>query len=162
MQNIIGISLGSRLLGIAVIYDGLLFDFRVRTFYGKWNEKKRTNIIATIKKAIDQYGVTAIVLKTPKPTHCSISIQELVYEIRLLSEQGGIKLAVCNIACLRERYNVKERANKGVLIQSIISKYPEHTQLAKLHVRERSNRSAYHVKLFEAIACAEMELRTEQ
>lgn len=162
MQNIIGISLGTRLLGIAVVYGGTLYDFRVRTFYGSWNETKRCKIIATIRKAVEQYAVTAVVIKIPRPRHCSLRILELQDDIRQLSEQLGIKLTVCTINCLRDRYNGKERPNKRVLIDSISNKYPQHQQLAKLNIKEKNSRRAYHVKLFEAIACAEMELRTEQ
>lgn len=161
MQNIIGISLGSRLLGIAVIYNGTLLDFRVRTFYGKWDQVKRTAIIATIQKAINQYGITSIVVKTPKPKHCFVSIQELLQDIRVLAEQRGIKLTVCTVSCLREQYMSNERANKQVLIQAIINKYPQHKQLVSRYSKERKNRSAYHVKLFEAIACAQMQSKTE-
>lgn len=161
MRNIVGISLGTRLLGIAVVYDGTLSDFRVRTFYGKWNEKKRATIIATIQKAIDQYGIASIVVKTPKPKHSSVSIQELLHDIRLISEQRGINLQVCTVSCLRERYTASARPNKRALIQAIINKYPQHRQLVSRYSRERSNRSAYHVKLFEAIACAEMQSKTE-
>lgn len=161
MQNILGISLGSRLLGIAVLYDGTLLDFRVRTFYGKWDEKKQADIIATIEKVIVQYRITTVVLKTPKATHCSQSIQNLLDDVRLLSKQMGIKLRVCTVSCLKERYSGNKRANKQVIVQDIIRKYPQHKQLTKIHSKERSNRSAYHIKVFEAIACAEMELRTE-
>ncbi len=162
MQNIIGISLGTRLLGIAIVYDGTLYDFRVRTFYGSWNETKRSKIIAAIRKAIEQYAITALVIKIPRPKHRSLRIQELQDDIRQLSEQLGIKLTICTINCLRDRYNGNTRPNKRVLVESIISKYPQHRQLAKLNVREHNSRRAYHIKIFEAIACVERELRTEQ
>jgi RNase H-fold protein (predicted Holliday junction resolvase) len=162
MQNTLGISLGTRLMGTAILYDGELNDFRVRTFYRAWNAKKRSAMIETIRKTVERYGITRIAVKTPKPAHCTQRINELVADIRALSERLHVKLCICTISCLKKQYKGNPMENKQELVQFIIRKYPNYRQLAHLSTKERSNRSAYHVKLFEAIACAEMALRTGQ
>ena len=156
MQNILGISLGTRLLGMAVVYDGELSDFRVRTFYGAWNNDKRTEMIETIQQAVTRYGITKIVVKTPKPFHCSQSITELTNDILQLAEKLKIRVIVCTISMLIRHNKDNSIDTKQSLIQSIIRKYPLHRQLADLYAKERKNHTPYYVKLFEAIACAEM------
>jgi len=156
MQNILGISLGTRLMGIAVLYDGELTDFRVRTFYGAWNTEKQKEMIDTIRQTINRYGITKIVVKTPKPFHCSQSINDLTSEILQLAEKLKIRIIICTISMLIRHNKENEISNKQSLIQSIIRKYPLHRQLADLYVKERKNHAPYYVKLFEAIACTEM------
>lgn len=148
-------------MGTAVLYDGELVDFRVRTFYGVWTSEKRSDMLRTINKAVDRFGVTAIVVKAPKPAHCSNSILDILSDIERVAEQGKIKLTLCTISELKKRYSKNESGNKQTLIQAIIAKYPNHRQLAQLYAKEKSNRNAYHVKIFEAIACAELALGTE-
>ena len=156
MQNILGISLGTRLMGIAVKYDGELTDFRVRTFYGAWNSEKQKEMIESILETINKYDIQKIVVKTPKPFHCSQSINDLTNEILRLAQKFGIRVIVCTISMLVR--NNKEHAvhNKQSLIQSIIRKYPLHRQLVDLYDKERKKHAPYYVKLFEAIACTEL------
>ena len=155
-NNILGISLGSRLLGMAVLYDSELCDYRVRTFCGPWTDQKRREMIAAIRKTVQRYGITTFSVKTPGPSHCSPSIRALMSDIQALSVADGINLSVCTIAGLKSRQNGLTRANKMVLMEDIVRKYGHHRVLAELLSRERKNHSAYHVKLFEAIACTEL------
>jgi RNase H-fold protein (predicted Holliday junction resolvase) len=129
----------------------------VRTFYSAWNEEKRNSIARALRNEIAKYQVGTIVLKIPKHHHCSRSINELVADIWQISERLGIRLTVCTISSLMKRYSDNPRSNKQALAQAIIHKYPNHKQLAHRHRKEHSNRSKkYHIRLFEAIACAEL------
>jgi hypothetical protein len=162
MQNILGISLKTKHLGLAVLYDGELADFRVRTFYGAWTVEKRGDMLRTIRKTVDRYGIAAIVLKAPQSFHCSNSILDILRDIERLAEQSGIKLSICTIDTLTKRYSGNGRGTRRTLIEAIVAKYPDSRQLARLYEKERNNRNAYHVKIFEAIACAELALGTGQ
>jgi hypothetical protein len=162
MQNILGISLKTKLLGMAIFYNGELSDYRVRTFYGVWTQKKRSDMNETIRKLIKRYGISAVSLKTPIPAHCSQSIRDIINDIRQLTEQLCVKLSICTISALKKLYGGNLRGNKQTLIQAIVCRYPHHPKLAQLYGRERSNRHAYHVKIFEAIACGDLALRTLQ
>ncbi len=162
MASILGISLKVKHLGLAVLTDGELIEFRVRTFYGVWTPEKRRDILRTIRKMDERHEVSAIVVKTPKPTHCSRRILNLMRGIEKFAKDHGIKLTLCTITELTKQYSGKERCTKQTLIQAILQKYPHHKKLAELYAKERSNRNSYHVKIFEAIACAELAQRTEQ
>lgn len=162
MQNTLGISLKTKLLGIAVFYNGELTDYRMRTFYGVWTQKKRSDIHATILKMIERYGIIALSLKIPLPSHCSQSIHDIVDDIRELSEQLCIKLHICTISALKGQYCDNTSGNRLLFSEAIIRKYPHHRKLAQLYEIERNNRNPYHVKMFEAIACGELALKTLQ
>lgn len=152
----LGISLGSRLLGMALRYNGKLCHYRVRTFYGAWTEEKRLDMIATLRKTIQKYGVVCLSVKTPKASHCSRSITELMRDIRQLAQELSITLIVCTITHLTKRFCGPVRGNKQGLMQGVVARYPEHPRLAELHAKEKRNHSKYHVRIFEAIACLEL------
>lgn len=162
MQNILGISLSTRLMGTAILYDGELSVFRVRTFYGAWNRQKRDNMIRTIKKTVEGHGIHMIALKIPKVPHRSQRIHDLVTDIRQISEELNIKLTICTISCLLKNNEDNKGGNKQDLVQAIIARYPNYNQLASFSAKDRNSGTAYHIKLFEAIVCAEMALRTGQ
>jgi hypothetical protein len=156
MQNILGISLGTRFMGMAVMYDGELTDFRVRTFYKAWTAEKQGEMIQVLRKVVDRYGITRIVVKSPRPSHCSQNIQELLRDIQRVSAERGIQVATCTITVLKQRYMGAGRGNKQALVQAIVQKYPQHRQLAVIAGKKRSHRTLSYVKLFEAIACTEL------
>jgi uncharacterized protein YgiM (DUF1202 family) len=111
-------------------------------------------MIRTLKKMVDRYGITGIVVKTPSPHQSSQGIDELISDLRQLSEQSGIKLSFCTISMLTTQYG----SNKLALAQAIIRKHPHHRRLAQVYQRESKNlNKKYHIRLFEAIACAELE-----
>lgn len=162
MQNILGISLKVKHLGLAVLSDGELVDFRVRTFYGTWTDEKRHDILRAIRKEVERYGVTAIVIKAPHPSHYSNSLSDILMDIERLAEQSRVKLSICTFSMLIKPYSENGRGTRRKLIDGILAKYPHSQQLAKLYEKERKNKNAYHVKIFEAIACAELAKGTEQ
>jgi hypothetical protein len=144
---------------MAVFYDGELTDSRVRTFYGKWTDKKRGDINNTVRRTVVRYRITDVSVKTPIPAYCSQNMNDLLSDIQLLSVESRIKLTVCTVARLKEHCGGN---NKLELSREIIRKYPEHQKLAALLAPKKEHRNAYHVKLFEAIACAEIELGTRK
>lgn len=161
MQNILGISLKVKHLGLAVLYGGELTEFRVRTFYGAWTDEKRHDILRTIKKKVARYEVTKIVVKAPKQTHCSDAILAVLRDIERLAEQSDIGIILCTMSNLIKLYSEDGSGNKRQLIHAICRRYPANKQLALLCEKERSSKNPYHVKVFEAIACAELAIRTE-
>lgn len=156
MRDILGISLGTRLVGLAVVHDGELIDFRVRKFTDAWSNDKRVDMLRAIEQPIKHYGIKKIVVKVPKPHHCSQSINDLSDGIIALGERHNIRVTVCTISTILRKDKERTLKNKRLLIQSIVDKYSGHTRLAKLYAKEQKNHAPYYVKLFEAIACTEL------
>ena len=151
MGTNLGISIGTRTMGMAVLRDGALVDWRIKTFWKKWSTDKLEAIITVIHKQISRFEITSITLKKPVGSHCSGNIQRIVDRIQALSRERHIKLRECTIRDLKQRYTSDYRANKGILISALAVRYPE---LSTAYSKERSNRNPYHAKLFEAIECA--------
>lgn len=145
-------------MGMAVMYDGELAEYRVRTFYKAWTVEKQADMIGVIRKAVERYEITKIVVKSPKPSHCSRNIHLLMNDLRGLGAEKGIQVTTCTITALKTRYTGNERGNKQALVQAIVRNYPQHRQLAALAAKKRIHRTLNYVKMFEAIACAEMGL----
>lgn len=156
MRDILGISLGTRLVGLAVVHDGELIDFRVRKFYDVWSYEKRAEMVKSIAQTVKRYGIKKIVVKTPKPYHCSQSITDLTNDIIALGERDNIRVMVCTISTILRKDKENTLKNKQSLIQSIICKYPDHKRLARLYAKEQQNHAPYYAKLFEAVACTEL------
>ena len=156
MRGILGISLGTRLVGLAVVYEDELIDFRVRKFADAWSNDKRVEMLRAIEQPIKQYGIKKIVVKVPKPYHCSQSINDLTDDIIALGERHNIRVIVCTISMILRKDKDTILKNKQSLIQSILYRYSNHKRLAKLYAREQRNHAPYYVKLFEAIACTEL------
>lgn len=157
MAGILGVSLGTRLVGIAVRLDGELLDYRVRTFYGVWTEPKRRKILTFLRNMIIRYRPQVLSLKTPRPSHCTDAIKALMEDIKQLSAEYHLRYRVCIISSLARSENGLERMNKRKLMADIVRRHPLHRRLARLYEREINRQTPYYVKLFEAIVCAEIE-----
>lgn len=151
MQNTLGISLGTRVVGLAATYDGDLSAFRVRTYYSIWSDKKRKSIIADIQRMAVRYRVRQIIIKLPKASNSSRNIQRLLSDLRHLSAQSGIHLSTCTLIDLKERYTASKKGNSKALVRAVIE---EHRQpLETLYNEKKRYRSRNYVKMYEAIAC---------
>lgn len=152
MRNVLGVSIGTRNVGIAVIKLRKLTDYRIRTFPGKWTQEKSDVITDIIQKVINRNAITHLVIKIPVPSHCSPNIQLLLKDIERKLEYQSITMYRCTIEDLKQYYGNGRPSNKHELIAAFTSKYPE------LHRRSKKGKRTYvyHSKIFEAIACAEL------
>ena len=155
MANILGISVGTRNVGMAVIRLRKLTDYRIRTFHGKWTLAKCESIWDVIERVMKDNQVTDIVLKVPPPSHSSENLIELIGGIKGLADWYGIKLHRCTIQDLKLSYSTQKKSGKQLMVASLIEKYPD----LKKSWHGGKQAKSYNAKLFEAIACAELALR---
>ena len=158
MDGALGISIGTRTIGFAVLYNNELLDWRIKTFPGKWTEKKQERILRMFERLLsDRYRITSITLKAPIPALCSENIMRLVKAIQKLAKSKQIHISYCTVQELKRRYmETVTRTNKEVFISALMQKYPELTG----YDRYRAKRQVYYTKLFEAIVCAEIAQET--
>lgn len=156
MANILGISIGTRNVGLAVIRLRKLTDYRIRTFAGAWNDEKCESIWGMIEAVIKQYGITDITMKLPPPSHQSGNIRQLTNGIKELAKWFYIEVHTCTIQDIKRLYGTSGRGGKKGLAAAIVEKYPE------MRVRGTLSRQseAYNAKLYEAVACADKALRS--
>src|SRR6266581_4939901 len=111
MANILGISIGTRNVGIAIIRLRKLTDYRIRTFAGKWTDEKCEAIWDVVEMAIKQHAITDITIKIPDPAHCSENIEELIDGIKELGKWFHIEVHRCTIQDIKLPYADSKKCN---------------------------------------------------
>ena len=154
MAHVLGIRIGTRNVGLAVIRQRKLTDFRMRTFAGKWTSTKCRSICETVESVIKREKVTDVAVKLPPLSHCSENMKELLDGIEELCNWYGAKLHTSDLFGIKWPYT--QNGSRAVMIAALIEKYPELKK--KWGKSERAQ--AYAAKLYDAVACAQLALRS--
>jgi len=148
---ILGVSLGTRTLGLAVGTRNDLIDWRMKVFLETYSRKKVRKIWRVIEQAIDRYGVTAIGMKLPHPSFRSEGMNQCLKEITKRALEKYVPLYFYDIETIERHYLKSEVKNKTALAEKIADKYPF---LKNEYYRLKKNK--YYVKIFEAVAVMEL------
>lgn len=151
-KTILGISPGTRALGLAVLGKDELIEWKVRSFKEAWSAQKKTRILSTIASLIDYYEIHIISLKKINPLKSSKELDSLVAAVEKLAQQKSIKVKSYSLEQLDYDRRSGRRDGKAKLTERIAEKHPE---LRREYLIERNNRAEYYTKMFEAIAIAE-------
>lgn len=149
-KPILGISLGTHHVGIAVISDSNLLYWRTRKFKGAWSPQRLEKILSLIWYIARRYNITAIAVKVPPNGHLSKGLKELVLAISKTASEHNVDLKPYRIQELKQ-FLSKKSLNKKALMLLVCNKYPF---LERNYHRELSNRQPYHIKMFEAVLAA--------
>ena len=150
---VLGISIGTRRVGIAILKDNELVDWRVKTFKGQWCSYKLSAIQRWFEKVAEFYSVDAIALKIPGLIESSPGLKDLIGYCRAQFNCKGINVAVFTIGDLKAQFLPQGRNNKKALLECITEKFPE-VYLASR--KEKSNRNPHYISMFEAIGAAHL------
>lgn len=149
---ILGISPGTRVIGLAVIRNGELIEWKVKTFKEKWSWEKRKQILATIDRICKYHSVTTLVLKKVDPLRSSRQLDKLVAGILSEAERNHIKTLKYSLAELDYDMRTGRKQTKDNVASQVADKHPE---LRRDYLRARNSNKEYHMKMFEAVAMAE-------
>jgi len=144
---VLGISLGSRTTGVAVINDNELLVARSLTL----RNKNSTIHTSTLDNYIRQYKIFMVVIKLPPLTHLSDRIKELLHGCLALFQYHGCMVEYKDTTVIKA--SMPDIRNKSRLIQFVSGTYP---QLAPVQAKELANRQKYHEKMFEAVMVAHL------
>lgn len=150
---VLGISLGTRRLGIAIVQDGRLIHFQMQTFPGTWSDKKLKCILAAISVHALRHAIGSIAVKIPDAMPTSKAFNQLIGSLNILSEDMRVTARYYTLNDLKHSYARTEKTSREWLIESIVKRHPE--LLPEYH-KERRNKEAYYYKMFEAVLCAHM------
>src|SRR5580700_8409516 len=153
MAAILGISPGTRVIGLAVIRKGELVEWKVKTFKEMWSRSKRKAILATIRKLCEYHNVKVLAIKKIDPLRSSRQLDSIVAAITKQAEQCGIKVKPYSLSDLEFDLQTGKKQTKNDLNAQVAEKHPE---VKNEYLRERNNRREYYTKMFEAIAMAEL------
>ena len=149
--RIIGINPGTRYIGLAVIQDMNIFDWRVKLLEGPWSKKKIDKVTGIISEYIDFYNLNTIALKKLHPSRSSRYLKHLVERIKYFSKKRKLKVREYSIKEVEEVFLLDEKHNKKNLAEKMVSLFP---CLAHELRKEKSNKNRYHMRMFEAVALA--------
>lgn len=149
--NIIGLSLGTRTFGYAIVSAHELVDWRIRSWQGKWSNKKLKKILRVLDTLIDLYGIQHIAIKIPDELPKSVAFQQLIGGLNVFFQGKNITVRYYRLSEIKALYGLDKRASKQKLLPHIVKQYPE---LLYEQERIKAQTAAYYLKLFEAIAAA--------
>ncbi|MBS1631486.1 MAG: hypothetical protein JST10_02825 [Bacteroidetes bacterium] len=151
MADILGISPGTKSIGIALLKDGDLVDWKLKSFQPKWSEQKLHLLVQYISRYLSHADAVAIKIPDELPT--SHNYIQLVATLNVLLERNGIKAVYYMLSDLKKHHCANVVVTKETLSACIATKYPE---LVPKHSKEQTNKWGYYSKIFEAVAAARM------
>lgn len=147
-MTILGVSLGSRTTGVAIIKDSELLVARSVTLR---NKATKTHT-AMLSSYITQYQIATAVIKMPPPTHITRRLKEVLRQCLALFQYHGCMVEYNDTRFIKER--LPELANKKAVMRFASTTYPA---LIPLHQKELANKQKYHLKMFEAVVVAHLK-----
>ena|SRR5215217_2760041 len=151
--TILGISPGTRSIGIAVFSGSELIEWQVKSFKIRWSKEKLNLILKCIDSLCEYFKIEAIAIKEPNPLQTTDHTTLLMQSITALVRAKRLKLYRYGIADLKKHANSNLMQKKDDILEIMTEKYP---MLRREYLKERNSVRPYHVKMFEAIAAAQM------
>lgn len=145
---VLGISIGTRVTGIAIINDTELIAWQSHTFPAQWSKAKMEQIINRYEKYIRTHKVTMVVIKIPRLSHHNNALKSLLSKLRSLIAFHG---CLMDYTTLNELKTALPIQNSFDIQTFIVRQYPV---LIPEYNRERVNKRPYHHKMFEAVLIA--------
>jgi hypothetical protein len=149
---ILGISPGTRVVGIAVLLNGELIEWKVKTFSERWSSEKRKAILETVKALCAYHNIGLLSIKKVDPLRSSKELDRLIRSLVKQAKRQEIKVRLFALSQLDYGMRSGRRQTKRRLSEDVVERYPE---VKHEYLKERNNRQEYYTKMFEAIALAE-------
>jgi hypothetical protein len=147
---VLGISLGTRILGVAVVKGKELRLWQTKRWRNKWSPEKLQALLAYVDTTMGRYGITAIGIKVPPRGHFSHGLIELVSELSKMAAVRHLPVKTYRIQELK-RLCSERSLNRDGMMRCIIGRFDF---LQSQYLKEHSSKHSYHVKMFEAILAA--------
>ncbi|MBB5397194.1 hypothetical protein [Mucilaginibacter sp. AK015] len=148
---ILGISLGTRTSGIAILDSGKLIAWNTLSFRHRWSEKKAHKIVSRYDLYLRNHRVTAVVLKIPPLTHHTEALLTLLKKLQELFTYHGCMVEYKTKAEVKAA--IPEVRNTRQLIEYTTDLY--HCLIPE-QVHELRSKNKYHHKMFEAVLVAHL------
>lgn len=147
MVGVLGVSLGTRTVGYAVVKNSLLINYGLLSFMGSWNSHKCNKICSSIKTIATRHGCTSIIIKVPQ-LHYSDNLKEIISHLE--------KSELCMKTVTINELKTSNKETITTLMREFVERYPQLTYAYKKEMKQRKKLKSnpYYQKLFEAVACA--------
>ena len=142
----LGISLGTNVMGIAVLQGKELVYWQTKTIKGIWNEKKLHKCISSIDRVFRKFYISHCGIKVIHPSQFSSGYLNLLEAIEQVFSTEKIPIHKLDMNDLREHCEIKEKCPKDFMAQYLSKLYPEFNREIYLN--------SYYFKVQEAILSA--------
>ena len=149
-NTILGISPGTKYIGVAVLRNGNLHDWKVKSYKGTWSDEKLDKALGYLEKLVISHVINHIACKVPHESRTSHGVNAIIQKIQEIAREYKIKFELYTIEDIKNLFKM-HFANRYILSEHVARRYPEITDI---FLRERKNKHRYHVRIFEAIAAA--------
>lgn len=156
---VLGISPGTRVIGLAVIHNGELIEWRVKTFQESFSKAKMLAILEIIRRLWEYHDVGIVAIKKIDPLRSSPQLDRLMRNLVKHAKRHGVKVKLYSLLELDYDLQTGKQSPKGALAEQVAEK---HAELRQAYLRERNNRKEYYIKMFEAVAIAELGYKKMQ
>lgn len=146
---ILGLSVNTRMLGLAVIKGNLLLDYHIKLRKEPWTPRKRELIVTSLQPWCESYTITNVALSIPYEKQTSSQTKDLLESLKRYFIEQKIHLSTYPAKALYAL--CKEAKAKKEIMRTLAGQYPE---LSFHYRKEMTNKNKYYVKLFEAVGVA--------
>lgn len=155
-MRLLGISIGTRSNGIAVLNGNELEAAQVHSLNERWSKGKIVAIIAIYDKYTRKYSIDKIIVKSPKSSHFTLALKQLIKAIDAYVKQQGCLVEYTTI----EKIKAAEPTikNRRHIREFVVAKYPELIHEMRKDIK---NKQPYYMKLFEATIVADIGNRVD-
>ncbi|SJZ77790.1 hypothetical protein SAMN04488132_104227 [Sediminibacterium ginsengisoli] len=151
-MRVLGISIGTRRNGFAVIADNVLEVAHVRSRRDRWSPKKLQSLLTLYTRYIRRHHITNIVVKTPKHSHFTAALKQLIKALETYAKERGCLVQLTTIEHIKSQEpSIK---NRNHLREFVVATYPK---LVDKKDKDIKNRQPYYMKMFEATIVAHLE-----
>lgn len=147
-RSTLGVSLGSRTTGIAVIKDQALVEASSLTL----RNKDISIHTPKLEGYIRQYAIDTVVVKTPPVTHLSERLNSLLHQFVHFFTYHGCMVEYKDIKAAKQ--SLPDIENKNEAVAHVAQRYP---RLMPILAREQNNKQKYHIKMLEAVIIAHIK-----
>jgi len=153
-QTIVGISLGTRIIGIAVYRIGLV-DWQIKSFRDRQNAQRMYAISGSLLRLCSEYDCHVVTIKLPHRLESHKSVLDLYRHLERKMKAHGITVTTYTLEDIKKV--MPDGGSKSKLSRWVAVNYPE---LHDVYRRDRANDNTYHTKLFEAVAAVHCYIHT--
>jgi hypothetical protein len=154
-MKILGLSINSRKISLAILHKDVLLDSKVRLFRGTWSPDKQQRMLECIRSCIEGYKVSRVAIALLKPHQRNSETEGLYDHVKAMCSDKNILVSTFLPKALHY-FCIQDRPSKKHMMEAIANYYPE---LMMLYRKEILNRSKYYYKLFEAVGVATLLAR---
>jgi hypothetical protein len=148
--RILAVNPGSRYVGFAAFRGPDLLDWGVRVNRGSTSRGKVKVAGAILIEAIDRFQPDLLAVKRLHPSRSSSALNGFSDSIAELARRRKIRHCQHSIGQLKAALcQMETKGNKRQLAQAVTALYPVLTHDFQI---EMTNRNAYHLRMFEAVA----------